>query len=328
MNFEEFDSFSSSNGGEEEEEGVIKERGKEKEGGKEEGEEESSSIGKEKTCYFCTKRVNRENAIYPCKCVFSPAHLECVFKWTQEGHPKCRICNQMYNIPLPRPLSSSSSSSPESSERRPPEQWIPTIYTIEQERVLMEQERTVRRGEQYVEWLENTLKVILCAIYAFICILFIAPTDFVSLFGKTVFNSFTIPKDVPRSFLLFPGHAQQFILFDTWYIALLLLFPMFSFVNLIRFRSKLVQLFREMPPSLKYVHVPAIGLVSIVLSHFFGNLHYCIFCAAKVIPAENCFYMLNFYSFAAGPAGFLYLATIVLLSYGVFFLVKCLACKQ
>ena len=47
-------------------------------------------------CYICHGSTGKK--YYPCDCRFGPAHLKCIKKWVEEGHPKCGICEIRYNF--------------------------------------------------------------------------------------------------------------------------------------------------------------------------------------------------------------------------------------
>ena len=70
-----------------------------------------------------------------------------------------------------------------------------------------------------------------------------------------------------------------------------------------------------------YSLLPSIAVAAL---HLAGNIHYQIYCGAGVIPEENCYWMMNAFSFLAGASSVFAIG--IVLAMGTF--TRWLCCKQ
>lgn len=100
------------------------------------------------------------------------------------------------------------------------------------------------------------------------------------------------------SFLLFPGSKAHLVV-DGLYLAL------WGLCVLVIVFTWLCAIFQENTDDFgRYWRFLSLLVpFCCMICHIFGNFHYQFYCAVGAIPQENCFWMFDYRSFLAGPAG-------------------------
>lgn len=161
-------------------------------------------------------------------------------------------------------------------------------------------------AQQKMEWRfnkERTIKFmgnLTMAISLIVTVLLIGGNDLVyAVMGKQR-REFVVVQNGSK--LLFPGNSVSLVL-DLLYPPLPILVIL---MGLIFFFSELFYWMTYDPTNKFFKNLKwysSIVPVALILFHLFGNFHYQFYCAVKVIPEENCFWMFDYRSLLTGPAG-------------------------
>lgn len=269
---------------------------------------------KSNRCYICLQRATREEKEFylPCNCNFATAHRACIKTWVDQGNARCRVCSLLYDVDRVAGVCFVC------HEFIAPEKRIFPCrcknLALDRSCLQYRADRGLLQcpwcGSRYDQRYYNrfsavsAIRFMAALLYLCICIFAIAPIDVLELlFGRTLFPPLNFGNDGGCVFI-FPGNASSlWQAAEAAYCATVFIGVTFA-LFLLYVARKRASVARILTRCTKDVMKTLIGaLFGIFTMHVSGIIHFRIYCAARVIPAVNCGFRVDFRTFLAGPAG-------------------------